>query len=301
MRFYHFLLCLLPFGFAETMQAQNKRDDKINDEESFISTNFPLQAPVKWKPGEQFIYVDSALNITLKPEQLILNDTTNYKYTTFTFSGIKEQSDWSGNSTLNFIFEANNRTFKFESGKSLSQFSDTTYNPLIAGLIWLPEIQKADSLLAGKTLYILTPEWQSTQEEQLKYTRKFVPVKVTKVAPGTTHIPVTINFEDQDGHQFSIGVTLSGTLNSSSRYKFSRIFAFNNPRDKYKEITNENWNLITQGKLANGMTQQEVRLSIGKPTEINRIPTYSGLKEQWMYNNGTMIQFQDGRIVNFRI
>lgn len=300
MRFYIFLFLLLPFGFAEMTLAQNRRNEKINEEEIFISNNFPLHAPVKWKPGEQFIYVDSALNITLKPEQPILNDTTNYKNTSFTFAGIKEQTDWNGNSTLDFIFEANNRKYKFESGKSLIQFSDSTYNPLIAGLIWFPEIQKADSLLAGKTLYILSSEWQSPNDNLLKYARKFVPVKITNVIPGTAYIPVTILFQDQEGRNYSIGVTLSGTLNTSSRYKFSRIFSFNNPREKYKEIEDSTWTLITEGKLTNGMTQQEVRLSIGKPSEINRIPTYSGLREQWLYNNGTMIQFQDGRIVSFR-
>ncbi|MEG0948255.1 MAG: hypothetical protein RR212_02235 [Bacteroidales bacterium] len=272
----------------------------MSEEELFIQQNFPVKSPGKWKPGEPFIYISPSLNITLKPEKPILNDTTNYQNLLFEFSQFKQQTDWNGNSTLDLIFEADGRKFRFETAKTLEQISDTGYNPLIAGLIWLPEIEKADSLLKGKTFYILTSEWKSDQEELLKEARKFVAVEIVAVKPGDEYTPVTVIFKNQQGHLFSIGTTLSGTLNAASRFKFHRIFSVSDPRLKYKDISDENWQLITEGNLANGMTQAEVRLSIGKPTEINRIPTYSGLREQWLYNSGTMISFQDGRITNFR-
>ncbi|MEG1585768.1 MAG: hypothetical protein RR346_02715, partial [Bacteroidales bacterium] len=212
----------------------------------------------------------------------------------------KEQSDWSGNSTLDLIFSSNGKKFRFETGKSLTQFSDTTYNPLIPGLIWLSEIERADSLLKDQTLYILTSEWQAEDDSTLLHARKFIPVKITGVQPGDEFSPVRINFQDHADRKFYILTTLSGTLNSSSRLRFPKIFSFTNPRMNHKDISDENWELITRGQLANGMIQSEVRLSIGKPSEINRIPTYSGLREQWLYNSGTMIQFQDGRITSFR-
>lgn len=289
-----FLLLIPP------VEAQKKKTEKIADEETFIQENFRIKVPSRWKPGERFIYVDSVLNITLKPERPVLHDTTNYLNMPFVFEAFKERTDWGGNSTLDLIFRANGQQYRFETGKSLTQISDTTYNPLIPGLIWLPEIEKADSLLKGKTFYILTSEWMAEDEASLRNARKFVPVVITAVEPGNEYAPVNIRFQDQTGAEFYIRTTLSGTLNSSSRYKFPRIFSFHDPRTKYKEIADETWKLITEGKLAVGMTQSEVRLSIGKPTNIDRIPTYSGLREQWLYNSGTMIQFQDGRITNFR-
>lgn len=294
------LLLIFLFPILSSLFSQNKKTEQISEEELFIQNNFPIKSPGKWKQGEPFIYINSRLNITLKPEKPIFDDTTNYQNRQFVFSQFKQQTDWNGTSTLDLVFQADNRNFRFETGKTLEQISDTTYNPLIAGLIWLPEIVKADSLLKGKTIYILTSEWKSEQKDLLKEVRKFVPVQITAVKPGDEYTPVNIIFKNQAGHSFSIGTTLSGTLNTASRFKFHRIFSFSDPRLKYKEISDENWQLITEGNLANGMTQSEVRLSIGKPTEINRIPTYSGLREQWLYNSGTMISFQDGRITNFR-
>lgn len=300
MRLKHILYFSFYFLSVASLSAQNKKTEKLSLEEQFIADNFRIKSPGKWKQGESFIYKDSALNITLKPEKPLLNDTTNYMNMPFIFSQFKQQSDWNGNTTLDLIFEADGRKFRFETGRTLAQISDSLYNPLIAGLIWMPEIEKADSLLKGKTLYILTSEWKNDKKELLKEARKFVPVEVVGVTAGDEYTPAIILFKDQQQRVFSIGTTLSGTLNTASRLKFHRIFSFANPRDKYKEITDETWKLITEGNLANGMTQTEVRLSIGKPTEINRIPTYSGLREQWLYNSGTMIFFQDGRITNFR-
>jgi hypothetical protein len=198
------------------------------------------------------------------------------------------------------VFSANKEKIRFETGKSLQQLSDSTYNPLIPGLIWMGEIYKADSLLRNKTLYIKTSDWDADKDEDLKFARKFIPVTITKVRAGNEILPVRIFFKDENEHQYSILTTLSGTLNNSSKYTFEKLFSFTNPQLKYKGILPEVWSAICAGKLTVGMTQNEVRLSIGRPTEIKRIPTYSGMHEQWSYSSGTMIYFQDGKITKFR-
>lgn len=293
-----FISILLPLYSQKNKSKTDK--ERIATEEQFLAENFTLKSPSKWKPGEQFIYIEHKLNITIKPLHPILNDTTDYKNVIFTFDSFKEQTDWLGKSSLDLIFKTDNGKFKYETGKSLEQFSDTTYNPLIAGLIWLDEIERADSLFRGRKLYILTSEWLSDNESDLLKTRKFIPVEVTSVEPGNTHYPVRFNFVDEQGTSFSILSTLSGTLNSPSRMAFEKIFSFEDPKLKYKDIKEPNWVSITYGRINEGMTQQEVKLSIGKPTEIKRIPTYSGLKEQWFYNNGMMIFFEDGLVTKFR-
>ena len=48
------------------------------------------------------------------------------------------------------------------------------------------------------------------------------------------------------------------------------------------------------------MTKEECRLSLGRPNEVKRIPTYEGLKEQWFYNTGAYLFFEDGLLTSFR-
>jgi hypothetical protein len=283
--------------------AQGRRGAKREKEldKTFIADNFPVCPPSRWKPGERFLFADSALNVTLRPEQPVLNDTTNYSGRTFYYKGVRQQTDWSGTSTIDLLFESEGKSYRFESGKTLEQFADTTYNPLIAGLIRMAEIERADSLLRGKTLYAMTAEWNAADEASLQYARKMVPIKVTGVTAGDAYVPARVWFTDSEGRPYYIGISLSGTLTTATRYRFERLFSWSNPRSKHKEISDEVWDLITRGKLANGMTQEEVKLSVGRPADVERVPTYSGLREQWTYRNGMMIQFQDGRISAFRL
>lgn len=292
-----FLICI-PLSAQRKKSKENIPTEPI--EEQFVKENFKRRSPSTWKPGERFVYTSPTLNITLKREKPITGDSTDYTNQILVFDSFAEKTDWVGNSTMDLRFDLNGEKIRFSTGKNLEQFSDTTYNPLIPGLILLSEIEKADSLLKGRQLYILTSEWESNNEEDLLEAQKLIPIEITAVKPGNEYFPVRIFFKNQNGKEFSILTVLSGTLNSSSRLPFHKIFSFSDPRLNHKDISDDVWDLITKGKVKEGMTQPEVRLSIGKPTEINRIPTYSGLKEQWFYNSGMMLFFEDGKVSKFR-
>ena len=81
---------------------------------------------------------------------------------------------------------------------------------------------------------------------------------------------------------------------------FDRPFSYENPRNAHSEISDEVWTAITESRLLKGMTKSECRLSIGLPSEINKIPTYNGVKEQWLYNSGAYLFFSDGILEDFR-
>ncbi|MDO5571641.1 MAG: hypothetical protein Q4F97_09310 [Bacteroidales bacterium] len=302
MRIKNIILIIILFSTSFSSFSQKNKDKKstITPEETFINENFKFAPPSKWKPGYKFFYTCPEINITLKAVNPILNDTTNYQNALFVLKEFKHETDWGGESFINICFTSDDKDFIFKTGKSLQQFSDTLYNPLIPCLIWLDEIEKADSLLKNKTLYILNSNWNTDTDSNLLNAKKFVPVIVESVKPGNETNPVKIYFKDEKGETFFIYTMLSGTINSTSRLTFPKTFSFSDPRIKYKDINDEKWALITSGDLANGMNQNEIKLSIGKPNEIKRIPTYSGLKEQWNYNNGTMVFFEDGLVTKFR-
>lgn len=294
------IVSLLLFSPIFAQKKRAKQKESKSNEELFFETNFKLITPSKWAPGERFIYVNEKLNITLRAEDPSSGVPEDFSNQLFIFESFKEQTDWMGNSTLNLCFKNREKNYLFETGRSLQQFSDTTYNPLIPGLIWLREIELADSILKNKQLYILTNEWFTTIPHEAVSTYRYAPVTITKVVPGNEHIPVRIYFKDNKENEFSLLTSLSGTLNSSSRVSFDKVFSFSDPRPTYKEARDEFWEAITYGKVEKGMNHYEVRLAVGRPSDINRIPTYSGLKEQWSYNNGMMIYFEDGLVTNLR-
>ena len=49
------------------------------------------------------------------------------------------------------------------------------------------------------------------------------------------------------------------------------------------------------------MTKAECKLSLGNPNEVKKIPTYSGLREQWIYNSGAYLYFVDGLLSEYRL
>ena len=149
---------------------------------------------------------------------------------------------------------------------------------------------------------MLNSEWYyCSNKEPVTNARKYIKVKITDIKPCNNDLPLKVFFCDENSSDtFYIYTVLSGTLNSTRRNQFQKIFSNDNPRDKYKNINASNWNAITISDVLLGMTQEEVKLSLGNPSEIKRIPTYNGLRLIWYYNSGKMIYFEDGLVKEIR-
>ena len=81
---------------------------------------------------------------------------------------------------------------------------------------------------------------------------------------------------------------------------FDSLFAFDNPRNRYPEIKDDVWELITRSRVREGMTRDECRLALGQPSDILRIPTYGGMQERWTYTDGIFLIFDDGFLTKYR-
>ena len=141
--------------------------------------------------------------------------------------------------------------------------------------------------------------WYNEKSEAIEG-RKLIPVRVVDIRPGNNVLPVEVWFEDDKGNQ--AGVFMSLLSSSRSQYiTFDRLFPFENPRLQYKEIQDDAWEQITLGKVKTGMTKAECKLSLGNPNEVKKIPTYSGLREQWIYNSGAYLFFVDDLLADYRL
>ena len=72
--------------------SQNKKNEKNIDMKDYNNMNFPLLTPSKWIPGDEFIYSDSVLNITIKPDR-IKTEIKKNSGQKFRFKNIIEKND----------------------------------------------------------------------------------------------------------------------------------------------------------------------------------------------------------------
>ena len=54
------------------------------------------------------------------------------------------------------------------------------------------------------------------------------------------------------------------------------------------------WTAIDKGSVFIGMTSAQAEESWGKPDDVNRTTSRSGVSEQWVYESGSYLYFQDG-------
>ena len=287
------LIAYITIG-AATLPCMAQQNDIEDDIKALSETT----APNEWTPKDTFVYLAPQLNILLKKDHPSIVDTTNYYGDLFIYEGISTITDWHNKQQIVLNFSSDNANYRFHTNRSLASFNDSTYNPLIPGLYPLSELRKAQILLTDRYFFIKTDQYKPlTQPTE---TRKFIEVKIDSLSLDSIDSPVRIYFSDKKNQQFTICTRLSNSLQPSQKHNFEEMFATTDPREQYKDITDKRWNQIQAGEIDVDMTQQEVLLSIGKPTRRDRQPTYSGMRETWEYQNGTLITFQDSRVTQYR-
>jgi hypothetical protein len=57
---------------------------------------------------------------------------------------------------------------------------------------------------------------------------------------------------------------------------------------------------VLEGKVQIGMTDEQVRMSLGKPVTVNRTVTANTVTEQWVYGSSTYLYFRDGVLTSWQ-
>lgn len=211
------------------------------------------------------------------------------------FQGYERTTTPAGSQALNILFrDSVGRDYIYQRelhGDSLIKRSD------LPMLVDLDMVAKADSILAGRTLWPRTRFWDDADNHNLTVAgTQLMPVKVSKVVAANADFPLRVIFTDGSGKRGSLVFNPSP---KSSR-SFSSQFRITDPRLDYKKITDEKWTDICNGRLSSGMTKQEARLAYGTPDNIESGHDYSKLIEYWYYSNGAYLRFEDGLLVSFR-
>lgn len=262
-------------------------------EQSYLSEIQP-QPFGEWKLGKQFFVTDNKLSILLGPDAPKAGDLSE---TVISYQGAKDITSVSGKQVAELSFVTANGThvaYRLDVPVLQATERKSVDIPLAIDLDLVNDVKRK---MNGNTYYIITREWYDTANRP-RSGRKYVPVKVTDVVPGSSFYPVLLKLTDDKGELFHLYMSAGNDL--KDHRNFASLFSLSDPRLRYPSINDHVWQHIVNGTVTQDMTRDECRLSLGTPASVDRRPGYSILSEIWSYENGKYLIFEDGLLRSFR-
>ena len=262
-------------------------------EDSYLASvgDLPLS---RWNPGKEFMVTDerilrifgaSATGAPLGPGDMIR------------YRSADESAAVTGGTVTDLSFlSPEGDVLSYRVNKPLSRLMSDSVTE-IPFTIQMSVIEDARRLMEGKEFYILSSSWRDDADTPVPG-RKFIPVHIDSVSPGNALFPIKVAFTDRDGNSARIFIH-PGAKGEAPR-TFSRVLSFKDPYLRYRHIPPEHWKLIIDGRVADGMTLEECRLSLGTPKEVDRGASNSFIREAWLYENGVFLLFEDGLLKRYR-
>lgn len=268
-------------------------------EASFLDEVQPA-APSKWNPGKRFRVADDRISLIFTAPSSSADGLVGKD---IVFLGISSATGLTGNdaSIVEFGDDKGGKYFYRLNNYDKARI-DSIKSLDIPFCIDLDMVDEVNARMSGKHFYVRTPSWysaDSTLTEVLGL--RHVEIVVDSVVPGTDNFASAICFHmvtDPAAKEYVLLMSV-GKGKGATR-TFDKLFAFENPRKQYPVISDEVWTLITRSQVRSGMTRDECRLALGAPTDILRVPTYSGMQERWTYTDGIYLIFDDGFLSRYR-
>lgn len=248
----------------------------------------------QWRVGKRFYVTDNKINLIFGATA---NPGDSLAGKVITYNGYATATDITGEQTTDIVFASpEGKEYVYRINASIEELNRRSSID-VPFTIEESLVAQTSQKLIGNKYYVITSVWYDFNDE-IAYGRKFIPVKIVDVQPGNHVYPVKLTFEDSNDKKARLFLSVGNGYKSPR--SFATLFSFTDPRLKYPEITDNVWNNIINGHVALDMTGDECRLSLGSPKEIDRRPGYSGVRELWVYENGTYLIFEDGLLREFR-
>lgn len=266
----------------------SKADKKLLEptaEETFLSDikGIPYN---QWKAGKAFYVTDNKAALAFSQKGMP-SDPTSLQLAgkNIVFERVNVVTGLNGEENRFLVFSSGSRTFEFPlSGSHARKEIGSDELPMMTDLDLVKSLQDK---LKGKTLWTRSSFWYDESGKEYRG-RRFVPVTIEDVRPGSGVYPFRVDFTDDEGlHRF---VYLSFT---GSR-RFPALFLLSDPALSHPEIDPAVWKQICNEKVSVGMTKNECSLALGNPDEVDSGHNYSYTLDIWKYSNGTTLMFEDG-------
>lgn len=290
--------CFTGVESTPKITASAVKKEKIHEtaEQKYLSDIKP-QAPTDWQPGKQFYVADPKISIIFTSQSS--NDKDNLFGKDIVFHSINSVTSVTGEEVteIEFVSPTGGRLFYRDN----TPYEDIQNRQSLEVPFTIEEdiVHNVAERLVGNTFYAITPLWYNEKGDNSINGLRYVAVTITEVLPGNAVYPLRVIFKTEEtGETCSMYMTVGQQRNSTRN--FDTLFAFENPRAKYPQITEENWQLIKHSRIAQGMSRDECRLALGSPQTIGQRPTTAGMVEYWSYSDGIYLLFEEGYLAYYR-
>lgn len=269
------------------------------------------EPPSRWLPGRRLRVDDDKIGLALTAASAPTAGLTGHD---IVFESATPAVSLTGTDATEFTFhraDSPSEKYYYQTPVEISAL-DTLAALSVPFTIDLEMVERIDSLLRGRRLYVKTPAWYDPADERRACVGlRHVPIMVDSVVAGTSNYPAAVLFTVEEPERrnavcpsskpqqrmvyMTVGRSRAATRN------FDVLFAFENPRKSYPEIKDDVWELIVRSRVQTAMSRDECRLALGAPPSVLRTPTYGGMREIWQYSDGVYLVFDDGYLSNFRL
>lgn len=275
-----------------------KRDAaQTTAEQRFLSDVHP-ETPASWNKGKRFFVTDDKISIIFSPDDVVPDSLAGSEIIFDCFEDTPSVTG-EGSTVICFTTESTRQSLRYKTNIPMAQLSQRQ-SLEVPFTVEQSVVWRVDSAMRGNTYYIATPKWFDAVNDAAHSGRRHIPVTITSVKPGSHIYPLKVYFTcPDDGNVYWIPMTV-GDDRAATR-NFHTVFNFDNPRHRYPHITDSTWQLITGSRVTAGMTRDECRLALGAPNSYRTIPVYNAVVEQWSYDDGVYLIFEDGILTRYRI
>lgn len=277
----------------------------VSSEQLFLSDITPVP-PRQWTPDRQWLVANNRISLIFSPKS---DNTDNLAGHTIRFEGVAPAKSLTGDDAGEVLFRSDDgrRLYYHVPGLTAAKI-DTLSRLDVPFTVDLDIVAKIDSAMTGRKLFIRTPAWYSVSGRNLTQGLRHIEVQIDSVAYGNENFVAAVFFSISDQRILDrlndrpneYMVYMSIGRNRAATRNFDTLFSFSDPRASYPEIKDEVWELIIRSRVRNNMTRDEVRLALGSPASVERVPTYGGMIERWSYTDGVYLVFEDGFVTRFR-
>lgn len=272
-----------------------RRNVTVTDEDRYLADVVP-QPLADWQPGKQFFVTDAKISLALEPGGVAPQAGTVMRYL-----NSRAVASLTGGDDTELVFaDPAGGEAVYRINASPAELAERRV-VAVPFTIEMSMVDSVGSRLVGRELYVRTSLWYDLAGNALTGL-KYVPVKIIAVEPGNLVYPVRVVFtvdKYSDCPQSAAVYMSVGDAIHSAR-NFPSLFSFDDPRQRYPLISDENWQRIIHGRVAVDMTREECRLALGSPSHIDRYQGTSAYGERWVYENGVYLIFFDGILSSYR-
>ena len=249
-----------------------------------------------WKLGKRFYATDDQLRMLFEPSERYELDSIAFSGKELVYEGFDTLPSVSGQKTASIRFSDGLNHYIYHTHKALEELPVPYSIPLLIDLDMVADVARQ---LNQREVFIKTSVWYRLQDESMLKGRQYIAVRIVDVLPGNKVLPLKVIFEAADNHERAF-VWMSAPGAAMRNRDFDSMFSLSNLRLLYPNISDKTWNLIANGNVAEEMTKEECRLSLGSPQRISPVPDQAGMREYWYYDGGQYLYFVDGLLKSYR-